>query len=88
MKPFVQTDLEEAKGQEIAKLQNSLQTMQSKVDETNELLVKEREAAQKAIVEASSVVKETPVLVQDTERIETLSTEVQNLTVLLLIQLS
>ncbi|KAI8523006.1 hypothetical protein RHMOL_Rhmol13G0041100 [Rhododendron molle] len=79
----LRTDLEEAKGQEIAKLQNSLQTMQSKVDETNELLVKEREAAQKAIEEASSVVKETPVLVQDTERIETLSTEVQNLKALL-----
>ncbi|XP_058197992.1 myosin-11-like isoform X2 [Rhododendron vialii] len=79
----LRTDLEEAKGQEIAKLQNSLQTMQSKVDESNELLVKEREAAQKAIEEASSVVKETPVLVQDTERIETLSTEVQNLKALL-----
>ncbi|KAE9460678.1 hypothetical protein C3L33_07426, partial [Rhododendron williamsianum] len=79
----LRTDLEEAKGQEIAKLQNSLHTMQSKVDETNELLVKEREAAQKAIEEASSVVKETPVLVQDTERIETLSTEVQNLKALL-----
>ncbi|KAI7990219.1 Myosin-11 [Camellia lanceoleosa] len=73
------TDLEEAKGQEITKLQHSLQTMQNKVDETNSLLVKEREAAQKAIEEASSIVRETPVLVQDTEKIETLTTEVENL---------
>lgn len=83
----MQTDLEEAKGQEITKLQNSLQDMQSKVDETKEMVVKEREAAQKAIEEASSVVKETPVLVQDTERIETLSTEVKNLKVLWLLHL-
>ncbi|KAL7198615.1 hypothetical protein ACSBR2_021000 [Camellia fascicularis] len=75
----LRTDLEEAKGQEITKLQHSLQTMQNKVDETNSLLVKEREAAQKAIEEASSIVRETPVLVQDTEKIETLTTEVENL---------
>ncbi|PSS09411.1 Myosin-9 like, partial [Actinidia chinensis var. chinensis] len=79
----LRTDLEEAKGQEIAKLQNSLQAMQNKVDETNALLVIEREAAQKAMEEASSVVKETPVLVQDTEKIETLTTEVENLKALL-----
>ncbi|CAL5432773.1 unnamed protein product [Camellia sinensis] len=75
----LRTDLEEAKGQEITKLQHSLQTMQNKVDETNSLLVKEREAAQKAIEEVSSIVRETPVLVQDTEKIETLTTEVENL---------
>ncbi|XP_052169870.1 myosin-9-like isoform X5 [Diospyros lotus] len=74
----LRVDLEEAKGQEIAKLQSSLQTMQSKVDETNALLVKEREVAQKAVEEAS-VVKETPVLVQDTEKIENLTAEVENL---------
>ncbi|XP_057512502.1 myosin-11-like isoform X2 [Actinidia eriantha] len=79
----LRTDLEEAKGQEIAKLQNSLQAMQNKVDETNVLLVIEREAALKAMEEASSVVKETPVFVQDTERIETLTTEVENLKALL-----
>ncbi|KAL6981556.1 hypothetical protein U1Q18_023182 [Sarracenia purpurea var. burkii] len=73
------TDLEEAKGQEISKLQISLQVMQNKVDETNALLIKEREAAQKAIEEASSVIKETPVLVQDTQKMETLTTEVEEL---------
>uniref|UniRef100_A0A5B7APN9 Putative myosin-9-like n=1 Tax=Davidia involucrata TaxID=16924 RepID=A0A5B7APN9_DAVIN len=79
----LRTDLEDAKGQEIAKLQHSLQVMQSKVDETNALLVKEREAAQKAIEEASSIIKETPVLVQDTEKIETLTAEVENLMTML-----
>ncbi|KAL6976389.1 hypothetical protein U1Q18_025177 [Sarracenia purpurea var. burkii] len=78
-KSCVLTDLEEAKGQEISKLQISLQVMQNKVDETNALLIKEREAAQKAIEEASSVIKETPVLVQDTQKMETLTTEVEEL---------
>ncbi|KAK3036849.1 hypothetical protein RJ639_031467, partial [Escallonia herrerae] len=77
------TDLEEAKGQEIAKLQHSLQSMQIKVDETNTLLVNECEAAQKAIEEASSIIKETPVPVEDTEKIEALTAEVERLKVLL-----
>ena len=54
--------MEEAKGHEIIKLQNSLQAMQSKLDETNELLVYEREAARKAIEEAPPVIKETTLL--------------------------
>lgn len=83
----LQTDLEESKGQEIAKLQNSLQAMQSKVDETNALLVKEREAARKAIEEAPPIIKETTVLVQDTEKVESLTAEVENLKVLLSIHL-
>ncbi|XXG76604.1 hypothetical protein AAC387_Pa08g0915 [Persea americana] len=75
----LRTDLEEAKGHEIIKLQNSLQAMQSKLDETNELLVNEREAARKAIEEAPPVIKETPVVVQDTEKIDSLTAEVQQL---------
>lgn len=78
----MQTDLEEAKGHEITKLQNSLQAMQRKVDETNELLVKEREAARKAIEEAPPVIKETPVVVQDTEKIDSLTAEVERLKVI------
>lgn len=78
----MQTDLEEAKGHEIIKLQNSLQAMQSKLDETNELLVNEREAARKAIEEAPPVIKETPVIVQDTEKIDSLIAEVQQLKVI------
>ncbi|XP_021770214.1 myosin-9-like [Chenopodium quinoa] len=77
----LRTDLEESKEQEIAKLQQSLQDMQRRNDETNELLVKEREASQKGVIEAASVVKETPVTVEDTEKIETLSAEINYLKV-------
>ncbi|XP_057517618.1 myosin-9-like [Amaranthus tricolor] len=76
-------DLEESKEQEIAKLRRSLQDMQRRVDETNELLVKEREAAHKAVAEAVteavSVVKETPITIEDTEDIDSLTEEVDNL---------
>ncbi|KAK4418367.1 Myosin-11 [Sesamum alatum] len=71
------SDLEEAKAQEITKLQQSLESMQIKLDETNALLLKEREAAQKAIEEASSIVKETPVPVEDTAKIEALTEELE-----------
>ncbi|KAK4431206.1 Myosin-11 [Sesamum alatum] len=72
-------DLEEAKAQEIAKLQNLMEEMQKKVDETNALLVKEREAAKKAIEEAPPVIKETPVYVEDTKKLESLKEEVDSL---------
>ncbi|KAK7845438.1 myosin-11, partial [Quercus suber] len=75
----LRTDLEEAKAQEVAKLQNSLQELQYKVKEANALIVKEREAAKKAIEEAPPVIKETQVLVQDTQKIDSLTAEVQNL---------
>ncbi|KAK6164543.1 hypothetical protein DH2020_001407 [Rehmannia glutinosa] len=77
------SDLEEAKGQEIIKLQQSLEAMQSKMDETNALLVKEREAAQKAIEEASAIVQETPVPVEDTAKIEALTADMEKLKVIL-----
>ncbi|CAK9314840.1 unnamed protein product [Citrullus colocynthis] len=75
----LRTDLEEAKAQEIAKLQNSLQELQTKVDETNSLLVKEREAVKKAVEEAPPVIQETQVLVEDTKKIDALTTEVESL---------
>lgn len=75
---WMQMDLEE----EITKLQSSLQATQNKVDETNAMLVKEREAARKAIEEAPPVIKETTVLVQDTEKIDSLTAEVEHLKVL------
>lgn len=77
----VQTNLEESKAQEIAKLQNSLQEMQCKFDETNALLLKERENAKKAIEETPPVIKETKVIVEDTQKIETLRMEVESLKV-------
>lgn len=79
---ILQTDLEEAKAQEITKLQNSLQEMHNKVEETNALIVKEREeAAKKAIEEATPVIKETQVVVEDTQKIDSLTAEVDSLKV-------
>lgn len=78
----MQTDLEEAKTQEITKLQNSLHSMQIKIDETSALLVKEREVARKAIEEAPPVIKEKQVIVEDTKRIDSLTGEVESLKVI------
>jgi len=55
--------------------------LQNKADETNALLIKEREAAKKAIEEAPPVVQETQVIVEDTEKIESLTVEIENLKV-------
>ncbi|CAH2038541.1 unnamed protein product [Thlaspi arvense] len=71
-------DLEEVKTQETAKLQSSLEEMRKKVDETNALLVKEREAAKKAAEEAPPVIKETQVLVEDTKKIELMTEELES----------
>ena len=77
----MQTDLEEEKAQENAKLQEALHAMQIQVEEANAAIVKEREAARKAIEEAPPVIKETPVVVQDTEKIDSLTAEVESLKV-------
>ncbi|KAL6861303.1 hypothetical protein ACP4OV_017003 [Aristida adscensionis] len=74
----LRTDLEEAKANEVSKMQNSMEALQSKLDEANAKLLKEREAV-KAIEEAPPVVQETQVVVQDTEKIDSLTTEVQEL---------
>ncbi|KAK8937305.1 hypothetical protein KSP39_PZI012267 [Platanthera zijinensis] len=55
-------DLEEAKGQEIARMQSSLQEMQEKLDEANVTIIKEKEAARLAIENAPQVIKEVPVV--------------------------
>ncbi|KAF7805219.1 myosin-11-like isoform X1 [Senna tora] len=75
----LRTNLEEAKAQEVAKLQNSLKEMQNKVDETNALLVKERENVKKVVEEAPPVIQETQVVVEDTEKVESLTAEVESL---------
>ncbi|CAI8615587.1 unnamed protein product [Vicia faba] len=75
----LRTNLEESKAQEIAKLQNSLQELQSKSDETNAILVKERENAKKSIEEAPPVIQETQVIVEDTQKVESLTAEVESL---------
>ncbi|XP_042508452.1 myosin-17-like isoform X2 [Macadamia integrifolia] len=75
----IRTDLEEAKAQEISKLQDALQAMQLQVEEANARVVREREAARKAIEGAPPVIKETPVIVQDTAKVDALTAEVENL---------
>lgn len=77
----MQTDFEEEKAQEIAKLQEALHAAQVQVEESNAAVIKEREVARKAIEEAPPVIKETPVIVQDTEKIESLTAEVESLKV-------
>ncbi|XP_042488470.1 myosin-17-like [Macadamia integrifolia] len=79
----LRTDLEEAKAQEISKLQDALHAVQLQVQEANARVIREREAAQKAIEEAPPVIKETPVIVQDTAKIDALTAEVENLKALL-----
>jgi myosin-5 len=74
----LRTDLEEAKVQEVAKLQEALHTMRLQLKETTAMVVKEQEAARVAIEEASSVNKE-PVVVEDTEKIDSLSNEIDRL---------
>ncbi|CAL5360325.1 unnamed protein product [Camellia sinensis] len=75
----LRTDLEEAKAQEITKLQDALHAMQIQVEEANAKVIKEREAARKAIEDAPPVIKETPVIVQDTAKIDSLTAEVESL---------
>nr|XP_009394265.1 PREDICTED: myosin-12-like [Musa acuminata subsp. malaccensis] len=64
-------DVEEAKGQEIAKLQTALQEMQEKLDEAHEAIIKEKEAARIAIEQAPPVIKEVPVV--DNTKLELLT---------------
>lgn len=64
-------DLEEAKGQEIAKLQSALQEMQEKLEEAHEAIIREKEAARIAIEQAPPVIKEVPVV--DNTKLELLT---------------
>ncbi|KAL1547136.1 myosin-11-like [Salvia divinorum] len=73
------TDIEEEKVQEIAKMQHAVDALQSKLDEANAHILQERDAAQKAIVEATTIVQETQVPVEDTAKIEALTSEMDKL---------
>ncbi|KAJ7982129.1 Myosin [Quillaja saponaria] len=70
-------DLEEAKGQEIAKLQNALHEMQGQLDEAHAAIVQEKEAAKLAIEQAPPVIKEVPVL--DNTKLELLKNQNEEL---------
>ncbi|CAK9144800.1 unnamed protein product [Ilex paraguariensis] len=70
-------DLEEAKGQEIAKLQNALHEMQGQLDEAHATITHEKEAAKIAIEQAPPVIKEVPVV--DNTKVEQLTNQNQEL---------
>ncbi|XP_021662313.2 myosin-12 [Hevea brasiliensis] len=70
-------DLEEAKGQEIAKLQNALHEMQGELDEAYAAIIREKEAAKLAIEQAPSVIKEVPIV--DNTKIELLRNQNEEL---------
>uniref|UniRef100_A0A7N0TWA0 Myosin-17-like n=1 Tax=Kalanchoe fedtschenkoi TaxID=63787 RepID=A0A7N0TWA0_KALFE len=80
----LRTNVEEAKAQEVSKLQETVRALQSQYEEANAMILKEREAARKAIEEAPPVIKETPVIVQDTQKVDELNAEVEQLKALLL----
>ncbi|KAL0785512.1 hypothetical protein Bca101_001758 [Brassica carinata] len=66
-------DLEEAKAQEIANLQNALTELQEKLDEAQAAIIQEKEAAKLAIEQAPPVIKEVPVV--DNTQLELLSSQ-------------
>ncbi|XP_019445660.1 PREDICTED: myosin-12-like isoform X3 [Lupinus angustifolius] len=73
----MRVDLEEAKGQEIAKLQNVLQEMQAQLDEAHAAIIHEKEAAILAIEQAPPVIKEVPVV--DNTKLELLTNKNEEL---------
>lgn len=78
----MQTDLEESKAQEVAKLQSVLAEVQLQLEEAKSMLIQERDAARKAIEETPPVIKETTILVQDMEKINSLTAKVEQLKVI------
>ncbi|CAN8247655.1 unnamed protein product [Cochlearia groenlandica] len=66
-------DLEEAKAQEIASLQNTVTELQNKLDEAHNTIMREKEAAKLAIEQAPPVIKEVPVI--DNTQVELLSSQ-------------
>ncbi|KAM7476630.1 hypothetical protein LguiB_023873 [Lonicera macranthoides] len=73
----VRIDLEEAKGQELAKLQNTLNELQGQLDEAHAAIIHEKEAAKLAIEQAPPVIKEVPVV--DETKVELLTNHNQEL---------
>lgn len=76
-----QINLEETKAQEISKLQETLHAMQLEVKEARLMINKERESAQKAIEEARPFMTQASIVVQDTEKVDQLTAEVERLKV-------
>ncbi|KAJ4817299.1 myosin-like protein XIF [Rhynchospora pubera] len=71
LEKHMRTDLEEAKGQEIAKLQSTVQELQKNLEEAHEAITREKEAARIAIEEAPPKIVEVPVV--DNTRLDELT---------------
>lgn len=66
-------DVEEAKGQEIARLQNALLDMQIQLEEAQAAIIHVKEAAKIAIEQAPPVIKEVPIV--DNTKVEQLTNQ-------------
>ncbi|KAL6584807.1 hypothetical protein OROMI_004096 [Orobanche minor] len=75
----LRTEMEETKTQEIIKLQEALHASEIQMEEAKSKAIQEQEAARKAFEESLPVIKETLVIVQDTEKIGSLAAEVESL---------
>ncbi|KMZ63793.1 Myosin XI-F [Zostera marina] len=71
LEKHMRIDFEEAKGREIVNMQSTLQDMRKSLDEANDSIIKEKEAARIAIEEALPIIKEVPVV--DSTELELLS---------------
>ncbi|KAI5059574.1 hypothetical protein GOP47_0025893 [Adiantum capillus-veneris] len=58
----LRTDLEEAKLQEVSKLQNTINDMQTQLESANSLIAKERVLSKQAADQAATTIKETQVM--------------------------
>ncbi|KAF8042929.1 hypothetical protein BT93_A1303 [Corymbia citriodora subsp. variegata] len=83
MEKMARTKLEEEKAQDVERLHHSLNAMRAKVDEATALLYNEREIAQNIIQDARQLMTPVRDSVQNAEKIQILTTEVENLKVLL-----
>lgn len=77
LEKHMRIDLEEAKAQEITKLQLAIEKLQVQAEEANSMLAKEREVAKTAVQQAQAVIKEVPVV--DTAQVEKLTNENEEL---------
>ncbi|XP_078440971.1 myosin-9-like [Wolffia australiana] len=74
----MRADLEESKGEELAKLQHSLEIMGAKVSEASARLAKER-SEKTALMNSIPVVKEKQILVEDSKRVDAVLEELNQL---------
>ena len=79
----VQEILEREMQDEMCRLREMVDVLQQAVNDAETRALNEREAAKKAIAEseAAPVIKETVVMVEDTEKVTSLNTEVDRLKV-------